>query len=173
MENSKYSSFKDVLTKVLKFNKDRGLLAKGFDYDREAGFLMSESLELIKWQDMESALVTPENRYACDYAENHDEFASNLVGRYKIEGESDLDRQVKYVDTFIDQFIFGAGGCMKMGIPMGSIIEMMHIVCDANLQKTGGVTEDGKQKKGSAFKSPDEQIREILIQNNINMAKEK
>ena len=164
MTNQKYSSFKDVLTKIFKFNKDRGLLDKGFDYTRESGFLLSESLELVDNKALMTALMVE--------GITNDVFANEIVTQYPMKGESDLDRQVKYVDTFIDQFIFGAGGCMKMGIPMGSIIEMMHIVCDANLQKTG-VNDDGKASKGTAFKSPDEKIREILIQNNINMAKEK
>ncbi len=101
----------------------------------------------------------------------NDKYSQLLVEQYRVK-ESELDAQVRFVDAGIDNFIFWSGACMKMGLPIGSIVQMLNIVADANLQKTG-VNAEGKASKGTGFKSPDESIREILIQNNINMAKEK
>lgn len=155
-----WSTFNGVFSKVYKFNKDRGLLDKGFDYNREAGFLMSESLELIdnkafrKHDGLESL--------------TNDEHARHIMNWFKTD-ESPLDKAVKYIDTWADQFVFGAGAGMKMGLPIGTLVQILNIVMEANLQKTGGINEDGKQQKGTAFKSPDEQIREILILSFMNL----
>lgn len=148
-----------ILAKIFKFNKDRGLLEKGFSYDREAGFLLSESLELINHKKLVSWMFGDDNHLS--YM-NQDELASWIVKTFKKEGLSELDKAVLYTDTVEDQFVFGSGGKMKLGLPMGECENITHIVCDANLQKTGGTTADGKQKKGTAFKSPDEKIRERL-----------
>jgi len=150
------AGFQGVLGKIYKFNKDRGLLDKGFDYDREAGFLLSESFELIDNEEMrdDDGLLSLTN----------DGYSSHLVTAYEVMDESDLDKAVKFVDTFIDQFVFGSGGCMKMGLTLGTIEYLIHIVADANLQKTGGVDAEGKFSKGTAFKAPDEAIREVLMQ---------
>jgi len=51
-----------------------------------------------------------------------------------------------------------------MGLTLGTIEYQIHIVADANLQNTGGVDRSGKQRKGTAFKAPDEAIREVLMQ---------
>ena len=148
-----------ILGKIFKFNKDRGLLEKGFDYDREAGFLLSESLELIDHK----ALVEYIFERECPQRNfNQDELALWIVKTFPKQGLSELDKAVLYADTFVDQKVFGSGGCMKMGLPMGEIENIIHVVCDANLQKTGGTTADGKQKKGTAFTPPDEQIRDRL-----------
>ena len=149
-----------VLGKIYKFNKSRGLLEKDFDYNRETGFLISEALELINYRGLEAQLVGS-RKYPYDFADTHDELAKNIVNEFDRNDEL-LDKHVKFVDTFIDQFIFGAGALMKMGLPMGEIENMMHIVAEANLQKTGGTNEDGKQNKGTAFISPDEQLRDRL-----------
>jgi len=144
-----------VLSKIFKFNNDRGLLDKGFNYNREAGFLLSESFELIDNEEMrdDDGLLSLTN----------DSYSSHLVTAYEITDESDIDKAVKFVDTFIDQFVFGAGGCMKMGLPLGTIEQLIHIVANANLQKTGSVDAEGKFSKGTAFKAPDEAIREVLM----------
>jgi len=150
------AGFQGVLGKIYKFNKDRGLLDNGFDYNREATFLMSESLELIDHKELSFDLAYGED--------NQDDTAKMIISDYGIDCPSDLDKAVKFVDTFIDQFVFGSGGCMKMGLTLGTIEYLIHIVADANLQKTGGVDAEGKFSKGTAFKAPDEAIREVLMQ---------
>ena len=157
-----------ILGKIFKFNKDRGLLDKGFDYNREAGFLMSESLELINHNFLRIDIKEGNPLFPTAY-KTHDMLAKSIIKTHGKHGLTDIDKAVIFVDTFIDQFVFGAGACMKMGLPLGTIEELIHIVCDANLQKTGGTTSDGKQKKGTAFTPPDEQIREILIKNMENV----
>lgn len=149
-----------ILGKIFKFNKDRGLLDKGFDYNREAGFLMSESLELIDSKCLAYELIVETGRGKVPKDYNHDVMAKELMIEFSNESDNDLDDAVLFADTGVDQFIFWVGGMLKMGLPMGEIENIIHIVCDANLQKTGGVDENNKQRKGTAFKSPDDKIRE-------------
>jgi len=114
---------------------------------------MSESLELIDNEKMRNALMV-------DNVSN-DDYAKLLVEQYRVS-ESSLDEAVRFVDSGIDNFIFWSGALMKMGLTMGTIENMMHIVAEANLTKSGGTTKDGKNVKGSQFTPPDEELREQL-----------
>ncbi|MCK5538729.1 MAG: hypothetical protein KAI79_18030 [Bacteroidales bacterium] len=163
-------------TDVIQWNKDRGFLDKPFSLEKDTGYLISEVLEALAWDEMKSLmqiafsmLDTESMSEAKDGygnidddladVQNHDDFARWMVKYFLREDYDNTD----YCDLITDLEVFGVGGRAKIGLNENNINAIRKAVMDKNnAKKPGDVDEHGKQRKGADFTPPEEVIESIL-----------
>lgn len=149
---------------IYKFNKEAGLLARGYEDYRESSFPIEEALEGFSGLAIlgEQLGMRPEigdemtakdiSRVILDYANVDDVL-------------SDVDRFDKHLDTIV----FAFGSIFKLGLTPQQALKGLSVVMAANMQKlTAGKDEHGKQMKPEGFIPPEEELQKILDERNTN-----
>lgn len=140
---------------IYDFNKQAGLLEKGYDDFLESSFQIEEALEgfpcTLLHSELPSEVNSPKelSRTIVDLARNPE-----------MPNIPDVDR----LDKACDAVVFAIGSMAKLGLTPDQIIEAMNIVTEANLQKLSNIKIDssGKLLKDSSFIGPEERLQEIL-----------
>jgi len=171
----------DFDTDVLNWNKERNFIKDkpSFDLEKDMGYIMSEVLESIFWEDLLNYFIKGINasleqreRLSESEIKNYE----NVLNEYKkIKNHDDAARfimkiflkpkfsKVDYVDLITDIEIFGVGGRGKIGMTKDEINLARAAVMNKNhSKKPGDVDEHGKQRKGSNWTPPEEVIEKIL-----------
>ncbi len=167
----------DFDSDVIKWNQERGFLDKEFSLERDTGYLISEVLEALNWDEMRSLMLLAFSMLDTDTldevegtskgnidddlvdVENHDDFARWMVKYFLKEDYNNVD----YCDLITDLEVFGVGGRAKIGLNKDNINEIRKAVMDKNnAKKPGDVDKHGKQRKGADFTPPEEVIEKIL-----------
>ncbi len=167
----------DFDSDVIKWNQERGFLDKEFSLERDTGYLISEVLEALNWDEMRSLMLLSFSMLDTDTldevegtskgnidddlvdVENHDDFARWMVKYFLKEDYNNVD----YCDLITDLEVFGVGGRAKIGLNKDNINEIRKAVMDKNnAKKPGDVDDHGKQRKGADFTPPEEVIERIL-----------
>ncbi len=155
---------------VIKWNLERGFLDKPFSLEKEMGYLLSETLESLDWNEIKNLLLLSfsmlddevmDEAVSDDLVdvETHDDFARWLCKYFQREGFNNID----YCDIATDIGVFSTGGMAKQGLTKKNINEIRKAVMDKNnAKKPGDVDEHGKQRKGADFVPPEEVIERIL-----------
>lgn len=143
---------------IYKFNKDAGLLARGYHDEKECAFPIEEALEgcsglaiLFEQLGMNEELGDEVNakdisRVIIDYA-------------FVDEDIPDVDRFDKHLDTIV----FAFGSIFKLGLTPQQAMKGLSVVMEANMQKlSAGQDEYGKQQKPEGFIPPEEKLQKIL-----------
>ena len=152
---------------VINWNGERGFLDKPFNLSKETGYLISEVLESLDWDNIKNTMliafqmldVEEEMHEALVDVENHDDFARWLC-KYNLREDYN---KVDYCDMITDLEVFGVGGRRKMGIDEDGINDIRKAVMDKNhTKKPGDVDEHGKQMKGTEWTEPEVIIEGIL-----------
>ena len=147
----------DFVTRIYEFNRDNGLLDKGYDDFLESSFQIEEALEGFPMCTLAQKLGKNQ-----DYANPKD--VSRLILKYSQDYAPEL-LDVDRLDKACDAIVFAVGSIAKLGLKPAQIHEALNIVMDANLAKSGCPKDtEGKLLKGSSFEGPEKTLQRLLDQ---------
>lgn len=154
---------------IYDFNKQAGLLEKGYDDFLESSFQIEEALEGISCSGQGGGLPTLARilndnvDYLTPIEPTHKSVARGIVEAAYYSNASDVDR----LDKACDAVVFAIGSMAKLGLTPAQIIEAMNIVTEANLQKLSmPKDEHGKLTKPADFVGPETKLQELLDRKN-------
>ena len=152
----------NFVQQIYDFNKQAGLLEKGYDDFLESSFQIEEALEgFPKLQNLANILTDEESedRVRDDASPKN---ISRAIVRYVIGNTTipDVDR----LDKAIDAIVFAIGSIAKLGLSPTQITRAIDVVTEANLQKLSNIKVDsnGKLLKDSNFIGPEAKLQSIL-----------
>lgn len=159
----------DFVQQIYDFNKQAGLLEKGYDDFLESSFQIEEALEGISCSGQGGGLPTLARilndnvDYSTPIEPTHKSVARGIVEAAYYSNASDVDR----LDKACDAVVFAIGSMAKLGLTTSQIIEAMNIVTEANLQKLSNIKIDssGKLLKDSNFVGPETKLQALLDSN--------
>ena len=138
----------NFVQEIYNFNKQAGLLEKGYDDFLESSFQIEEALE-----GFPTHLILPESS-----SDTPKEVSRELIKGLQFEG-SDVDR----LDKAIDAIVFAIGSIAKLGLNVEQIHRAIGIVTETNLQKlTMPKDEHGKLTKNTDFIGPEKELQKLL-----------
>lgn len=146
---------------IYDFNKQAGLLDRGYDDFLESSFQIEEALEgFPKLQNLANILTDEESedRVRDDVSPKN---ISRAIVQYVIGNTpiSDVDR----LDKAIDAIVFAIGSIAKLGLNVEQIHRAIGAVTEANLQKLSmPKDEHGKLMKPKDFVGPEAKLQSIL-----------
>lgn len=152
---------------IYDFNKQAGLLEKGYDDFLESSFQIEEALEGFEGLESLAIELTDEDD---DLVEATPKELSRKIVHIAQNGYhvDDSDKipvpDVDRLDKACDAVVFAIGSMAKLGLTPAQITEAMHIVTEANLQKLSNIKVDsnGKLLKDSNFIGPETKLQAIL-----------
>ena len=151
----------DFVTRIYEFNRDNGLLDKGYDDFLESSFQIEEALE--GFDDLpELAKVLSRSDKITVKSESPKDLSraiTTLASTEYAENISDVDR----LDKACDAIVFAVGSMAKLGLTPTQIHEALNIVMDANLAKSGCPKDsEGKLMKPDNFPNPEPRLQALL-----------
>ena len=160
----------NFVQEIYNFNKQAGLLEKGYDDFLESSFQIEEALEGFELEGILPILENSHPHYA--QSPHYGEATAKDVSRaivthciYPIKKDgipvviSDVDR----LDKAIDAIVFAIGSIAKLGLNVEQIHRAIGVVTEANLQKlTMPKDEHGKLTKPAGFVGPESKLQAIL-----------
>ena len=144
------------LKSIYKFNKEAGLLDKGYSDFLEPSFLIEEALEdLPLIGNLSNDLEIYETKSPKDIARH----IVGLAGGVDAE-LTDLQR----FDKHIDAIVYAVGGAYKLGLSPQQLEAGIAAVMHSNMQKLKNkkYDEHGKLLKDENFIGPEEALQKIL-----------
>ena len=150
---------------IYRFNKEAGLLDKGYDDCKEIAYSIEEMLEAFpeyNLQKLATKINSPE-----DTPKMISRHIATIVNTpYKEEiNISDVDR----FDKHLDAIVFNFGSLFKLGLTPQQAMKGLSVVMQANMQKLhAGQDSEGKQQKPVNFVGPEEQLQKILDERSEN-----
>ena len=145
----------DFVTRIYEFNRDNGLLDKGYDDFLESSFQIEEALEGFPMCTLAQKLGKTQ-----DYANPKD--VSRLILKYSQDYAPEL-LDVDRLDKACDAIVFAVGSIAKLGLKPSQIHEALNIVMDANLAKSGCPKDsEGKLLKPDNFPNPEPRLQILL-----------
>lgn len=145
----------DFVTRIYEFNRDNGLLDKGYDDFLESSFQIEEALEGFPMYTLAQKLGKNQ-----DYANPKD--VSRLILKYSQDYAPEL-LDVDRLDKACDAIVFAVGSIAKLGLKPAQIHEALNIVMDANLAKSGCPKDtEGKLLKPDNFPNPEPKLQLLL-----------
>lgn len=146
---------------IYDFNKQAGLLEKGYDDFLESSFQIEEAIEgFPNLQNLANILTDEESeeRVRDDASPKN---ISRAIVQYVSNSTkiSDVDR----LDKACDAVVFAIGSMAKLGLTPPQIMEALNIVNDANKAKLGMSRDaEGKLLKPEGFVGPEVKLQELL-----------
>ena len=144
----------DPIKEIIRFNKEAGLLNKGYDDKLESSFLIEEALEgfdttSLVYQSHDTTTVT------CENPKSHSRYITSCCSGTL----SDVDR----LDKACDAVVFAIGSMAKLGLDQHAIKKALNIVMKANFTKLGQkVDHAGKLGKPADFVGPEAELQALL-----------
>lgn len=129
----------DWFTKVLEWNRDRNLLALGFNHKKEASFIVEELLESTGQYNSETA------------RDKAQAYADEMVGDNKADSEA-------VIDAFADIIVFATGAIAKSGYDPSKVMDEVY----KEINSRTGQLVDGKfvkDKDAVPYKADFEQCK--------------
>ena len=140
---------------IYKFNKDAGLLSKGYSDFLEPSFLIEEALEdLPELGNLVHELGLIETKPK--------DIARHIVG---LAGGVDAElTDLQRFDKHIDAIVYAVGGAYKLGLTPQQLEAGIAAVMYSNMQKLKNkkYDEHGKLLKDENFVGPEEALQKIL-----------
>lgn len=119
----------DILTKIVEWNKERGLIERGFDHKKEASFIIEELLESTGNYDSLSA------------QENVDTYTNEII--------TDTPENTEIlVDAWADIIVFATGAIAKLGYDPKAVMDEVY----KEISSRTGTLIDGKFVKDPTAK---------------------
>ena len=149
----------DIIDVIVNFNKDAGLLEKGYSDFLESSFQIEEALEGFSFASLDSALygdasITPLTAKA---------MSRGIVNLCYDSTQPLAD--VNRLDKACDAFVFAVGSMAKLGLTADQIRHSLAIVMHKNMQKlTMPKDQYGKLLKPDNFEGPEPELQRILDQ---------
>ena len=158
----------DFVQRIYDFNKDNGLIEKGYSDFLESSFQIEEALEGF---ELESILPILENsHYNYSQSPHYGKATAKDVSRaivnhclYPINNAQVSITDVDRLDKACDAIVFAIGSMAKLGLSPSQIHQALNIVMDANQAKTGCPKDaEGKLMKPSNFPNPEPRLQTLL-----------
>lgn len=111
----------DILSKIVEWNKERGLIERGFNHKKEASFIIEELLESTGDYDSLTA------------QEASQKYAEEIITKTPEDSE-------KIVDALADIIVFATGGIAKLGYNPRDVMEEVY----KEINSRTGTLIDGK-----------------------------
>lgn len=111
----------DILTKIVEWNVERGLIERGFNHEKEASFIIEELLESTGNHDSITARAQAE------------EYTQKIITTTPENPET-------IVDAFADIIVFATGAIAKLGYDPAQIMDEVH----KEINSRTGTLIDGK-----------------------------
>lgn len=144
----------DFIQEIYDFNKQAGLLEKGYDDFLESSFQIEEALEGFNLITLTS-ILSPSDKYL------HPKELSRVI--LSKVGESANISDVDRLDKAIDAIIFAVGSITKLKLTPEQIVRAISVVTNANLQKLSMPKDEfGKLTKPVDFVGPEVELQKIL-----------
>jgi len=148
----------DPIKEIIRFNKEAGLLNKGYDDKLEASFLIEEALEGFDTVNL-GYLSHGTTAVTCADPKSHSRYITNCCSGTL----SDVDR----LDKACDAVVFAVGSMAKLGLDHRAIKKALNIVMKANFTKLGQKTDSaGKLNKPADFVGPEAELQTLLHKRN-------
>ena len=144
----------DFIQEIYDFNKQAGLLEKGYSDFLESSFQIEEALEGFNIEEV--------SQNTTDY--QFKTSSAKELARYILEHEQFTGSDVDRLDKAIDAIVFAVGSIAKLGLNVEQIHRAIGVVTEANLQKLSNIKVDsnGKLLKDSNFIGPEIKLHSIL-----------
>ena len=143
----------DFVQRIYDFNKDNGLLDKGYSDFLESSFQIEEALEGFDIKEVSQN--TTDYRLTTSSAKE--------LSRYILDREKFIGTDVDRLDKACDAIVFAVGSIAKLGLKPAQIHEALNIVMDANLAKSGCPKDaEGKLLKPDNFPNPEPRLQMLL-----------
>ena len=143
----------DFIQEIYDFNKQAGLLEKGYSDFLESSFQIEEALEGFNIEEV--------SQNTTDY--QFKTSSAKELARYILEHEQFTGSDVDRLDKAIDAIVFAIGSIAKLGLTPEQISKAISIVTNTNLQKlTMPKDEHGKLTKPADFVGPEAELQKIL-----------
>ena len=147
----------DFVTRIYEFNRDNGLLDKGYDDFLESSFQIEEALEGF---DLNSFADTD---IPFDEDEDGPKELSRQIVKIAMNSGNESIGEVDRLDKACDAIVFAVGSMAKLGLTPTQIHEALNIVMDANLAKSGCPKDfEGKLLKPDNFPNPEPRLQALL-----------
>lgn len=145
----------DFVQRIYDFNKQAGLLDKGYSDFLESSFQIEEALEGFDMYELDLFLHGSESTVP----PTAKDLSRAIVKQCYTEDLADVDR----LDKAIDAIVFAVGSIAKLGLSPEQIHQAINIVMDANIAKLScPKDEHGKLTKPADFISPEPLLQELL-----------
>ena len=157
----------DFVKRIYDFNKDNGLLEKGYNDFLESSFQIEEALEgfdSIRLTKLHRKIADPMLNFSEDYTSTAKTVSREILAHVSKSNTgnnniSDVDR----LDKAVDAVVYAIGSMAKLGLNPDQINKAINIVMDANSAKTGCPKDEyGKLMKPENFPEPEPRLQELL-----------
>lgn len=143
----------NFVQEIYDFNKQAGLLDKGYNDFLESSFQIEEALEGFNIEEV--------SQNTTDY--QFKTSSAKELARYILEHEQFTGSDVDRLDKAIDAIIFAVGSIAKLGLNPEQIHRAIGVVTEANLQKLSMPKDEfGKLTKPVDFVGPEVELQKIL-----------
>lgn len=150
---------------IYDFNKQAGLLEKGYDDFLESSFQIEEALEGFGDLPYLQVRLHSEGKHYEELC-NPKEISRQIVRLAEMDSKPTNIPDVDRLDKACDAVVFAIGSMAKLGLTPAQIIEAMSIVTEANLQKLSmPKDEHGKLTKPANFVGPETKLQALLDSN--------
>ena len=147
---------------IYDFNKQAGLLEKGYDDFLESSFQIEEALEGFGDLPYLQVRLHSEGEHYEELC-NPKEISRQIVRLAEMDSKPTNIPDVDRLDKACDAVVFAIGSMAKLGLTPAQIVEAMNIVTEANLQKLSmPKDEHGKLTKPANFVGPETKLQAIL-----------
>ena len=147
---------------IYDFNKQAGLLEKGYDDFLESSFQIEEALEGFGDLPYLQVRLHSEGEHYEELC-NPKEISRQIIRLAEMDSKPTNIPDVDRLDKACDAVVFAIGSMAKLGLTPAQIVEAMHIVTEANLQKLSmPKDEHGKLTKPANFVGPETKLQAIL-----------
>ena len=150
---------------IYDFNKQAGLLEKGYDDFLESSFQIEEALEGFGDLPYLQVRLHSEGEHYEELC-NPKEISRQIIRLAEMDSKPTNIPDVDRLDKACDAVVFAIGSMAKLGLTTAQIIEAMNIVTEANLQKLSmPKDEHGKLTKPANFVGPETKLQALLDSN--------
>ena len=152
----------NFVQQIYDFNKQAGLLDRGYDDFLEASFQIEEALEGFNSLEYLGKLLTKDEMSIESNPKELSRMIVNAALDRELSGYEDIT-DVDRLDKAIDAIVFAIGSIAKLGLSPAQITRAIDVVTEANLQKLSmPKDEHGKLMKPKSFIGPEAQLQSIL-----------
>ena len=152
----------NFVQQIYDFNKQAGLLDRGYDDFLEASFQIEEALEGFNSLEYLGKLLTKDEMSIESNPKELSRMIVNAALDRELSGYDDIT-DVDRLDKAIDALVFAIGSIAKLGLSPAQITKAIDVVTEANLQKLSmPKDEHGKLMKPKGFVGPEAQLQSIL-----------
>jgi hypothetical protein len=133
--------------------------AGSYDDKKEAAYQIEEALEGLNNLENLASTLWGANEESDTLPKD---LSRSIIGLADSDDTTEAMGDVDRFDKALDAIYFAIGSMHKLGLSPNQIVEGLHVVHLANLQKTGTKDSEGKVGKPADFINPEDRLQKIL-----------